>query len=88
MNCPGCGRFMRLKFATEIGCDSLESAYWWQCQNEFCWHEAEPIAATEYDWLWWADGIPQAALEADVELRAAYNELLARYQERKGHHGS
>lgn len=55
MNCPECGRFMRLEFAVEIGKDVGESAFWWCCTNDRDCYEAwrgEPIPAPEYDWTW------------------------------------
>ena len=85
MNCPECGRFMKLYFATEMGQDSLQCAYWWHCTNDFdCWFawQGDPIPAPEYDWLWWCEGIPQEDLEADPELKEEYDEALQRYLNR------
>jgi len=84
MNCPGCGRFMKLVFAREIGRNAMESAFWWVCGNEYCpqCDQRIPIPANEYDWLYWCDGIPLEELKADPELNEEYQEALKRYWNR------
>ena len=85
MNCPECGRFMKLYCATEIGEDAIQCAFWWHCLNvRDCWlaWEGDPIAAPEYDWLYWYDGIPSEDLEAAPELKEEYNQALRRYLNR------
>lgn len=85
MNCQGCGRFMKLEFAAEVGKDAGDSAFWWVCNNnDDCWEHdyGQPIAAPEYDWLYWGEGIPQEDLEADPELKADYDRMLTIYQNR------
>lgn len=86
MNCPTCGRFMKLEFATEAGQDAASSAFWWVCaNNDDCWQHdyGKPIAAPAYDWLYWGEGIPQEHLDADPELKADYDRMLSDYQNRK-----
>jgi len=52
---------MKLKFAAEVGRDSIETSFWWECENwNDCYASAhgEIIAAPEYDWLYSCEGIP------------------------------
>jgi hypothetical protein len=81
MNCPNCGRFMGLFYASDIGKDSNDSAFWWSCNND---RDCEGLdwcnmPAPEYDWLWWGEGIPQAALDDCSELAQECAEMYQRY---------
>ena len=90
MNCPGCGRFMRLENAFELGRDVGISAFWWRCTNHlYCpvssW--SNYIPAPEYDWLWWwADVSEEEATQAFAEmpgLEDETNEMRRQYENRK-----
>ena len=82
MNCPECGRFMKLKIAEAAGKDGQvwECAFWWVCWDEDWLHNyiQDPIPAPEYQWLWNCEGIPARALLEDDELRQEYDEMWAR----------
>lgn len=77
---------MKLEFAAEVGRDAMVSAFWWVCtNNDDCWEHdyGKPIAAPEYDWLYWGEGIPQEHLDADLALKADYDRMLEDYQQRQ-----
>ena len=86
MNCPGCGRFMELVFAVEIGRDVNQAAFWWACNNgNFCLvaDRREYIPAPEYDWQYWCQDIPEEDLVEWPELRQECDEMEARWKQRK-----
>ena len=75
MNCPECGRFMKLRIAFECGHDDdvWTSAFWWACVNDWgcvASDRNECISAPEYQWLWNCQGIPPEAFDDWPELRA------------------
>ena len=82
MNCPECGQFMKLLIAFDLGSspDEEETAYFWWCNdtNKRHMYKIDPIPAPEYDWLWWAESIPQEALDGWPELATEVAEMWAR----------
>lgn len=84
MNCPGCGWFMTLIFAGELGYDPGDgAAFYWCCQNHFdCLQFEQPIAAPEYNWLHDCQSIPEKAFVEDPKLRAECDEMKQRYLNR------
>lgn len=75
MNCPECGRFMKLVIAFDIGEDAEVSAYWWVCNNEESFFQVDPVPAPEYQWLWSCETIPAEALLGWPELRQEYDRM-------------
>jgi len=71
---------MTLTIAFEVtpAQDVWNCAYWWICNNELHFYQADPIPAPEYQWLWNCEGIPATALQAWPELYQEYNQMWAR----------
>lgn len=72
---------MKLFHAPDVGMERLESAFFWQCVNSFdTWNGTDclqcdrrgPIPDRRYNWEWWAEGIPEEHLLADLELARDY----------------
>lgn len=95
MNCPECGRFMKLFIAFEAthieatrrfgrSLNVWECAYYWWCDNEWGHtYIVDPIPAPEYQWLWNCEGIPEEALTDWPELKAECDAMWAQLPESK-----
>lgn len=87
MNCPGCGRFMALEFAGELGFDIEVAVFWWVCGNDrdciVAWHwQKHPIPAPEYDWLYSCQDIPLEDFEEDEGLYLECEQMRVQYLNR------
>lgn len=82
MNCPECGQFMQRLIAFEVGMSPSVTgvAYYWWCgdPSERHTYDIDPIPAPEYNWIWFAEGIPQEALDEWPELAAEVAEMWER----------
>lgn len=86
MNCPECGRFMTLMFASRIDRDPDEAAFWWVCTNPWdclCEDRGDHIPSPDHDWLYWCSDIPQYDLDEDPELRKECNTMKHQYLNRQ-----
>jgi hypothetical protein len=69
-----------------VGKDADDSAYWWICINSdncLAATNGEVIAAPEYDWIYWYEGIPERDLLEDAGLKAEWEQAKARYLNRR-----
>ena len=84
MNCPVCGRFMRLIFAIEAKQDVAEAPWWWECSQsaEDCTFRGV-LPAHEYSWFYNCADIPEEAFVECPELKRECEEMKKRGQ-RKG----